>query len=116
MQDKKYQETKVWDNDLLLARVLHNKEIYDAVLKAFIEDVPQTMNKLIEEVAKQGFIKIAALAHNIKGSALNVTANVLAEIVSDIEIAAKEKDIKKVKRLCPQLVEQLNLLLAEFTT
>ena len=100
MQDNKYQDTKVWDKDLLLARVLHNKEIYDAVLRAFIEDIPQLSRRLNEEVAKHNFIEITALAHNIKGSALNVAANVLAEIVSDIEKAAKEKNIENPNKRC----------------
>ena len=115
MQGKKLQETKLWDKDLLLKRVLDNEEIYKAVLLAFVEDMPQLTTKLSEEIVKQNFIEIASLAHNMKGSALNVTANDLSVTARDIELAAKEQNINQITVLSRILEEQLSLLLSELS-
>tara|TARA_R110002167_G_scaffold174438_7_gene373285 strand:+ start:578 stop:934 length:357 start_codon:yes stop_codon:yes gene_type:complete len=113
MQENKPQETKAWDKDILLERVLHNQEIYLAVLKVFIEEIPQLSKKLKDEILKGNFKDIASIAHNIKGSAFNITANILGAIASYIEKAAKEKNIDEISKLSHLLDEQLRFLLAE---
>jgi HPt (histidine-containing phosphotransfer) domain-containing protein len=115
MQDNNSQEAKIWDKELLLKRVLHNKEIYDAVLNAFIEDIPELSRRLMNEISNVNFLEIAAISHNIKGCAYNIAANSLGDTASNIETSAKEESIKEISKLFHLLEEQLSLLLSELT-
>jgi HPt (histidine-containing phosphotransfer) domain-containing protein len=115
MQKDKLQETKVWNKNLLQDRVMHNQAVFKAVLNAFLEDMPQLSQKLSNEILNKNFKEIATHAHNIKGSAYNISADMLGIIARDIESAARKSDINAIIEMMPLLEEQLNLLQAEFT-
>ena len=62
----------------------------------FIEDKKKDMEDLAGGLAKGDTDLVSRLAHKIKGSALNLRLDSLAQSAADIEKAAKEGDVSGI--------------------
>ena len=73
-----------------------DQEQYWEILMEFIEDKKKDMEDLAGGLAKGDTDLVSRLAHKIKGSALNLRLNSLAQSAADIEKAAKEGDVSGI--------------------
>ncbi len=105
----------VWDKQLLLNRIMHNHELFITLLQVFLEDIPQLTYKLNEAFVSCDYSKITNLAHDLKGTAYNVTAEPLGDIAMQIEAASKRGDIDFIRKVWSELNLQLELTIAAFS-
>ncbi len=87
-----------WNKDTLLQRVINNQPIFITLLTVFIETIPKLVEQLDQAILVGNFTEIESLAHNLKGSSYNVTANIVGDIAKEIEYASKRQDIKCIKK------------------
>jgi PAS domain S-box-containing protein len=106
-----------WNQEEFLARLNGNEDLLYKVIEAFLVDMPDLTNKLESTITQQDFEQIIYIAHTLKGSCANISANVLSNIASNIEVAAKEEETSKLNNLWPQFDAEKSILfdlLAEF--
>jgi HPt (histidine-containing phosphotransfer) domain-containing protein len=102
-------ESRILDIDTALQRIGDDKELYQEVLKIFLEDAPLQLQILNQSIEKKDFQAICDIAHSLKSATSSVGAERMKEIASQIEQAAIKKDFS----FC---VEQSKKLFEEFET
>ena len=83
------------------------KELIDTYIEEFKEKYPLLQNAIEEE----NFRLIQALGHSMKGSSSNLSFILLQEDFLDLEMAGKEKNIKKAKNAFSLLESEFKKLL-----
>jgi PAS domain S-box-containing protein len=73
-----------------------DQEQYLEILTGFIEEKKKDMEELEKALAREDTERIARLAHKIKGSALNLRLDLMAQPAASIEKAAKEGDLTRI--------------------
>lgn len=86
------------------------------VIRLFLGSSDECMTNLAGSVTRNEPDKVRALAHTIKGSALNVGADVLAEAAARLENQARRGDLANADALLAVLDQEYNRLLGEITS
>ncbi len=73
-----------------------DEEQYLEILMGFIEEKKKDMEDLEDALAQEDTELISRLAHKIKGSALNLRLDLMAQPAANIEKAAKEGDVSGI--------------------
>jgi len=107
----------IFDAEDLLHRVMDDAELMQAVLAAFLEDIPKQQTSLRTSL-QAGDIAVARRhAHTIKGAAGNVSASALRETARAMEKLAEQGNLAGVEQLLIELdrrVEEItNVLRSE---
>ncbi|MCF6355732.1 MAG: response regulator [Candidatus Polarisedimenticolaceae bacterium] len=100
----------LFDYAAMSGRLMHDEELIHAVLEAFLQDLPQQMEQLKSAVAADDTGQIIALAHKIKGAAMNVGGTALGSSAHIMEQAGRAGELEEAHRELPKLeqhVEQL---------
>ena len=69
----------------LMRKINNNKILYSELCNLALSTYPKNIYELGDHIADKNYAKIKSTAHLIKGSALNVSLNTLAEIATKIE-------------------------------
>jgi len=93
----------VFDASSLLRRLMRDRELAGAVLKAFREDVPRQLAELRSCLGKQDAPGVRLHAHALKGAAANVGGEVLRARAHAMEKAAEDGNMTAVASAVPQL-------------
>ena len=75
------------------------EEIVMPMLQLFAQEAPKGMGVLGGAIASGDLDAVSRAAHSLKSSAGNVRAKTLAELLEQLENAARGKDVAKVGRL-----------------
>ncbi len=86
------------------------------VIRLFLGSSDECMTNLAGSVSRNEPDKVRALAHTIKGSALNVGAEVVAEAAARLENQARRGDLANAEALLTVLDQEYNRLLGEITS
>jgi signal transduction histidine kinase/HPt (histidine-containing phosphotransfer) domain-containing protein len=78
---------------------LGDKEIFDEVLKVFIDDLPDLLEKLKQALADNSFDQICMNALSLKSSAATIMAGEIKKIAFDLGVAGNERDCAQVDQL-----------------
>jgi len=73
-----------------------NHKLAVKLFKMYIEECPTKLEALRASVAKNDLAEVKAVAHNIKGTSLNLSAKRAASIAAELEQAAKSNNIQLV--------------------
>lgn len=90
----------------LLKKLNHNLELMNELCSLALTTYPKHFDILKENIAIRNFVKIREICHLIKGSAMNINLNVLAEIAYKIEEFAKESDSENIVMYFKKLIEE----------
>ncbi|MCF6339328.1 MAG: response regulator [Sulfurimonas sp.] len=88
----------IWDEKEALTRLGESHKILNKILEIFLIDIDKQINMLKNSIDLQNLQNCELYAHTIKGSAANISAKKLQNISSLLETAAKNSDIKKLKK------------------
>lgn len=77
--------------------------IFRKVAGVFLESVPPQLENLKAHIASQNFPGISMVAHGLKTSAANVAAVTLGDMFRDLEIAARNEDIRGCEKIAGEL-------------
>ncbi|GAB6060094.1 response regulator [Desulfonatronum parangueonense] len=103
----------VYDGEQLLRRMSGNQELIQLITQGFVEQNMKRPGLLLRHIAEGNFAAVHEHAHAIRGSALTISANALAEVARRLEAAGKDKDLAACKVLGPRLEWEFQRLLAE---
>jgi two-component system sensor histidine kinase/response regulator len=90
------------------------------IVRLFLENGPKRVDQIREAMDDEDLEVPERGAHSLKSSAANVGAQLLQEVASDLESAASEGDLKRVRELVPNLeqafeqaVQELEVIVKE---
>ncbi len=101
----------VWDLDALKTRVRNNEKLIKKLVMLFLDDLPQLMKDLKQNIETNNLEEIMAVAHRIKGSSANLGAISVSEVSAVIERASKDNDLNNIIENMHKLEEQVELLM-----
>jgi signal transduction histidine kinase/DNA-binding NarL/FixJ family response regulator len=98
----------ITDKDLLdsnsaLARLDGDKDLFGELCGIFIEDAPQQRGRLKSALDNNNMVVVEREAHSLKSSAANIGAELLRESALQVELAARNNDRIKARRLYEKL-------------
>lgn len=99
-------EKKVFNIEELRDRLLYDNDLLAAVVEIFLTEGPGQIEILREVIEKEEMDKIEIQAHAFKGAAANTGAERIRETAEKIEYAAKNKDIRKIRKLFEKIKEE----------
>ena len=99
--------TMVLDLQSLKRRVFDDDALVREVLDAFVEDIPEEVQRLEQALASRELETASRQAHTIKGASANVEAGEMREFALQIEQAAKGGSVEKARSLLMELKEAL---------
>ena len=100
----------VFDRASFLARMMDDERLVREVQKSFLEELPKNIERLQQLVARGETKQAGEMAHGIKGAAANVDGKALCQVATDMEMAGKQGDQKKLEALMPELAKQFQWL------
>lgn len=96
-----------------MQRMSGNQEIIQVIIQGFVEQNTERLEVLLQAITDGDLAAVRDHAHAIKGSALAVSANALAEMASRLEVAGKDEDLAACKTLGPRVEWEFQRLLSE---
>ncbi len=90
---------KIFDGDFLMSNTCGRKDLAVELISIFCETCEKELLRTGALIETNDFEQISLCAHKIKGSALNVGANVLAATAAGFEAAAKSSAVDEIGRL-----------------
>lgn len=91
---------QIWDEQEVLKRVMGKSKILKVMIASFLNDMPQYIDTLKNDIEKGDVAAAGNSAHALKGVAANLSALALAEAARKIENASKEgQSIEAIKPL-----------------
>ena len=92
-----------WDKKSILKRVSHNEALLKLLVQNFINEIPQLLKHLPQEVDSHNIKQTIQQIHNIKGLSANLGALKIQDYCKQIEISLKEKNYSHYSELQAQL-------------
>jgi CheY-like chemotaxis protein len=89
-----------------LNRIGGDESFLDELLNLYSDDFSQKLVQIQIAIVQENYILIQGLGHNMKGAFANLSAIPLQNAASKMEMAGKEKDIKKVKESVEHLEKE----------
>jgi HPt (histidine-containing phosphotransfer) domain-containing protein len=74
-----------------LDRLGGDEELMRKIIKVFLEDAQQQVNKLAEALAVADSAQVSRLAHKLRGASGSIGATALQGVASKLEVAAQEQ-------------------------
>ncbi len=108
--DTSSSDTDVLDRDAGLSHMGGDMGLYQDVIRIFLEDAPQQIEKIRGGLASGKVEVVECEAHALKGSAANIGARILSEAALRLETAAEEKRLDEAPVLLEEVKAQLERL------
>jgi two-component system sensor histidine kinase/response regulator len=97
---------KIFNRDAVLNRLNHNNDLLHELVDSFITDTPQHLKDIREAIEAQKVEKVKTEAHNLKGAAANVGADLFKEVAFQLECAGKSQNLNTALNLYERLEEE----------
>lgn len=107
----------VIDYDVSLARLGGSRELFDMLVKLYLEDSARQHQELQDAFAARDAKRLGRAAHTLKGLAANFEALAAVDAAFQVETAAQNGDWDRILAALPAFDEafaRLNQVLAEF--
>jgi CheY-like chemotaxis protein/HPt (histidine-containing phosphotransfer) domain-containing protein len=102
-----------WSRSVMLKRLMGDEKLAKSILRCFLNEVPQQIDTIREQLKIGESESVARLAHTIKGTAGNVGCPGLSETAFEMEKAANEHNLDKFKKNMTQLEKQFQNIKVE---
>lgn len=106
-------EAEVFDRELLLGRVMGDEEILMKIIKTFIDDMPEQLERLDKAVNEENWQDCVSQAHKMKGAAGNVSAMAMRQSAANLEKNCREGKTADASVLAKDLREQFDRFLRQ---
>jgi HPt (histidine-containing phosphotransfer) domain-containing protein len=95
------------DIDAALPRFYFDRQFFIDMFGEFISILPTQISDLKAAIQKEDIEGLAHLAHDLKGSAANFSANTLRALALELEQAGKANNLEEAQSLIAQMDEQV---------
>jgi HPt (histidine-containing phosphotransfer) domain-containing protein len=106
-------EVKGVDFENGLRRFNNSPEIYMGVINSFVQNVPQSLEKL-RHVTEDSLQEYAVLVHGVKGSCFGISADETGRMAEALEAAAKDRDFERVMAGNETFIQAVEKLIPQF--
>jgi signal transduction histidine kinase/DNA-binding response OmpR family regulator len=93
----------IFDRAALLDRVMQDEKMASAILNRFLDDLPQLIESVHQQLAAGDTAASGLTIHSIKGAAANVGAERLRQRAQIMEDAADQGNLKALRQAMPDL-------------
>jgi len=97
----------IFNADSLLRRLMADRELSRTVLQAFLKDAPSQLKQLCARLDESDAPGTQLQAHNLKGAAATVGAEILRDIALAIETDASELRLDRCPELLIRAIDEL---------
>lgn len=97
---------EVFNEKMLLGRLMGDRELAYIVLHVFLEDMPKKINRLKEIIGTGNSAMIQGHAHSIKGAAGNVEAQRIVSAAFELEDIGKNQQLDRASEIMLHIEEQ----------
>ncbi|WP_286235709.1 response regulator [Thalassotalea sediminis] len=101
---------EVWAKTQFYARVRHNTKLAKKLIHLFLSEAPQLIHEINLAIKEQNLDKVQALAHKLKGSSFNLSANKLGNLAKAIESEVIDENLEKVNMHVESLIDEFEIL------
>ncbi|MBN1905740.1 MAG: response regulator [Deltaproteobacteria bacterium] len=101
-------ELSLFEYEILLERLMGDKELADIVLQGFLKDIPAQMADLKIKIEEGDHASAGILSHKIKGASANIASPSLQKIASDMEKAGESEKLDNLKTLMTRLENEFD--------
>jgi CheY-like chemotaxis protein len=106
---------EMFDYSDLLKRMDQDEEVIQQILEVFLLDIPERIKEQKSALSTGDDLRVAEIAHSIKGTAANLSAGKLTALAKRLEQAAKIHDGDAVERLIREQDECFDQLQSIFS-
>ena len=99
-------ESRVFVREILLERLMGDKELADIVLTGFLKDIPAQLDELRKSINERKPETAGNLSHKVKGAAGNISSPSLQGIAYEMEKAGESGNIDLLITLMPRLEKE----------
>jgi CheY-like chemotaxis protein len=100
------QKVAIFDSEVLLMRLMGDRQLASIVLEGFIGDAPSQLNKLSKRFEEGDVPGLRLQAHALQGAAATVAAESLHVVALAMEDAAKVGQLDQCGKFLPRAVEE----------
>ncbi len=100
------EEISVFEPEILLKRLMDDRELADMILESFISDIPGQLSELKNNIIEGKAEEAGKLSHKVKGAAGNIASPSIQKIAHEMETAGKSGDIITLGCLMPGLEKE----------
>ncbi len=113
--DGSRQSGPIFDRNALLEGFSGDKKLVSEVIDIFLTDSPALLKKLCRAVSRGDTEEAAGIAHRLKGSVGTFVARDVFEMARQLEIAAHEADLARLKEDCAPFLDRVASLQHELS-
>ena len=103
----RFNKAQLWE------RFGHDDDMIQEILSSFFQETPDLLTDLADAVKKQDIQSVTACAHALKGSAANVNADRLKDIVQGLEQDAANKDRTTLQKRYDEIFKEYEMFAGE---
>ena len=96
----------IFDEEVLLERVMGDRRLAETVLTRFILDVPSQLKDVSRRLEEADAPGVGFQSHAIKGAAATVSAESLRALSQAMELAGNAGQLDRCRELLPRAVEE----------
>lgn len=100
----------VWNRDSFGERMMGDAELMKSVMATFLADTPTHVQAILDAAEKQDAETLIREAHYLKGAAATVGAEVMGNLVKEIEAAGRAGDWPTLRKEAKKMFPILNQL------
>ena len=100
----------IFDKKSMLARVMDDEDLARTVVKGFLENIPHQIEAIRGYLEVGDISGVESQAHTIKGSAANVSGDLLRAVAYEMEKSAKTGNREQLLGQLPEMERQFALL------
>ncbi|NLF97417.1 MAG: response regulator [Candidatus Riflebacteria bacterium] len=104
-------EPEIFCEEELFTRLMNDENLLRRIIQAFNSDTPAHLIELSDAITTGDFVLARRLAHNIKGSAANISAPALRKAAYELEIAIRDERRDSLAELMLVVEKQMANLL-----
>ena len=83
-----------------------DESLFDKLLGMFLNDALIQIDRIQEHLKGEDLAGVRLRAHSLSGAAVNICANALQKAASEVEAAAKDRDLDRSRKLVPILQQE----------
>jgi two-component system sensor histidine kinase/response regulator len=102
--------TEVFDKSGFLERLAGNESLFRKLLSMFLNDAPVQIERIQQHLKDEDLAGVQLRAHSLNGASANLSANALQKAAFEVEAAAKNRDLARVRELVLTLQKEFGRL------
>jgi CheY-like chemotaxis protein/HPt (histidine-containing phosphotransfer) domain-containing protein len=103
-------EEEVFDKSGFLERLGGDESLFNKLLSMFLDDAPVQIQGIQQYLKDEDLPGVQQRADSLKGVAMIIGGKTLQKVASEIEVAARDREAERVRRLVPNLQKEFEKL------